>query len=139
MKKKKQNKTTDAKTDVKLAKVDSADVEVAKSPTYSDEEIKLFLEECGKKPNFKQADLRVALAKDADELTYKDIRVLYDKAGQLSDEERFKFRHVLTFEGLTESEAVRYTRVYPSHHKFDKYFPKKADVDERYNNHFKDN
>lgn len=125
MKKKKQNKTTE--------------VIVADEPTYTEEDIKLFLEECGKKPSFKQADLREALAKEPSELVYKDIRVLFDKAGQLSDEERFKFRNILVYESMTSDEKVRYTRVYPSSHKFDKYFPKKDDVEKQYENHFLDN
>ncbi len=109
---------------------------IAKSPTYSKKEIKEFLEECGVKPMFTQEDFSLVLNKKADELSYKDIRILFDKAGQLSDEERHKFKYVLIFENLTEREIEKYTRIYPSSDKFNKYFPKKENVEEHYKIHF---
>lgn len=109
---------------------------IAESPTYSDNEVKEFLDECGVKPMFTQKDFAEVLHKEVDELSYKDIRILFDKAGQLSDKERHKFKHILVFENLTKREIEKYSRIYPASFKFSKYFPKKENVEEHYKIHF---
>lgn len=109
---------------------------IAESPVYSDEEINNFLDECGKKPMFKQSDLKIVLEKDAEELTYKDIRILFDKAGQLSDEERHKFKYVLVHENMTDAELIKYSRIYASSEKINKYFPRRENVEKHYKIHF---
>ena len=85
---------------------------------------------------FDQSDFKSVLKKEIDDLTYKDTRILFDKAGQLSDEERYKFRNVLVYENLTNQEMERYTRIYPASEKFNKYFPKRDKVEEHYKIYF---
>ena len=108
----------------------------ANSPSYSDKDIELFLKECGTRPKFTQKEFKEVLDKNPDKLTYKDIRILFSKMGQLSDKERYKFRHILILENLTLTESERYTRIYPASSKFDKYFPKAENVEEHYKIHF---
>lgn len=109
---------------------------IAKSPEYSEEDIELFLKECGQKPMFTQKDFSGVLEKEVQDLTYKDTRILFDKVGQLSDRERHKFKHILVYENLTKGEMEKYVRIYPSSDKFNKYFPKKDKVEEHYKKHF---
>lgn len=108
----------------------------AKSPVYTNEEIEEFLEECGKRPMFTQTDFRTVLKKSVKNLSYKDVRILFEKVGQLSDKERQKFKHVLVLENLTKEETDKYNKIYPSSAKFNKYFPKKENVEEHYKIHF---
>ena len=96
------------------------------SPEFSDEDIKKFQDECGKKPQFTIAEFNEVLKKPAEEFSYKDIRILMSKAGWLSDDERVRFKSILIAENLTDDEHERYGRIYPSPHMFYKYFPKKV-------------
>lgn len=108
----------------------------AKSSNFTEKEIEDFLKECGKKPMFTQQDFITVLGKNIEDLTYKDVRILFEKIGQLSDEERQKFKYVLVFENLTDYEKERYSKIYPSSAKFDKYFPELEKVEEHYKIHF---
>ena len=91
---------------------------------FTEKEIGEFLKECGKKPQFSIEQFNEALAKNPDELTYRDNRILINKAGWLSDDERKKFKKVLAFENLTPEEEERYKKIYPNTIRFDALFPK---------------
>ena len=92
-------------------------------PEYTSQEIKEFLVECGKKPSFTINEFKEVLTKKVDDLTYKDKRILVSKVGWLNDEERMKFKSVLTIDKITFEEVERYTKIYPNPLKFNKYFP----------------
>lgn len=92
---------------------------------YSEDEIAAFQEECGNRP-FTLTEFSEVLKKAVDELTYKDLRILISKVGQLSDDERKKYESVLFLENLTDKEVVRYRRIYPTNNMFDRYFKSKG-------------
>lgn len=86
-----------------------------------------------------KAEFYEALKKDPSEFTDTDTRALIKRMGFLSDEERYKYRTILVVENLTDAEKERYHRIYPERTgggKFNVYFPKLADVDEHYADHF---
>lgn len=108
---------------------------------FTQEEIAAFLAECGAKPNFTVQDLTDVIPKNIEDLTYKDIRILFAKMGLLSDTERYKFRHILVFENMTSEEIKKYQTIYPPNreegdNRFDWYFPTADKVEENYAKHF---
>ena len=120
-------KSTKKKKSKKFDKVETFTKEkiVIEDKVYSDEEIKAFQDECGRK-SFSLSEFREVLEKEVHELSYKDVRVLISKMGQLSDEEREKYASVLFLENLTEEEVNRYRRIYPTNNMFDRYFKSKG-------------
>jgi len=109
---------------------------LGESPKFSEEEIEIFLEECGKKPLFTLKEFSATITKSPSDLTYKDTRIIISKMGWLDDEERYKFRHILVLENLTEEENTKYMRIYPNHQIFCRYFPTKDNVEEHYKTNF---
>ncbi len=76
-----------------------------------------------------------ALEKDPEDLDETEVRALFYRMAYLSDDERFKFRHILVRENLTEAEEDRFRKLFPNQ-KFDKYFPFKDKVEEHYEKNF---
>jgi len=100
---------------------------IAEARTFTDEQIAKFQEECGKRPTFTIADFKNTILKPCEELTYKDVRIIINKVGWLSDDEKKKFRSILFEENLTKEELEKYTNLYGNGHQFKKYFHKKDD------------
>jgi hypothetical protein len=63
------------------------------------------------------------------------VRALIKRVAQLSDEERYKFRHVLVRENLTDVEMKQARASFPKEW-FALYFPFKAAVEQHYVNNF---
>jgi hypothetical protein len=76
-------------------------------------------------------EFREALTMQPDELQDIHVRALIKRVAQLSDDERYKFRHVLVRENLTEAE-MKQARASFSVQWFQMYFPFKADVEQHY-------
>lgn len=80
-----------------------------------------------------------AIKKELDEFDDVDTRALIKRMGFLTDNERYKYRYLLTVENLTNEEIDRYEHIYPERTGgglFHKYFPKEEDVDDHYKTNF---
>ncbi len=64
------------------------------------------------------------LTLDPDSLTEAQIRAMIACAGMLADDERFRFRHVLVRENLTDEEIANWANL----QLLDRYFPPAASV-----------
>ena len=121
------------KKNKKKLKVEQSEVKaveeavIAEAREYTDEQIAKFQEECGERPTFTIADFKATILKPCEELTYKDIRIIINKVGWLSDDEKKKFRSILFEENLTKEELEKYTNLYGNGHQFKKYFHEKDD------------
>jgi len=124
------------KTDETLIESDEVSVIVAESREYTEGEIEAFLEECGKRPLFTLGEFAKTITKPVADLSYKDVRIVISKMGWLSDKERYRLRHILVLENLTEEENKKYMRIYPNHQIFCRYFPDKENVEEHYKTNF---
>jgi hypothetical protein len=80
-------------------------------------------------------EFREALTMQPDELQDVHVRALIKRVAQLSDEERYKFRHVLVRENLTDVEMKQARASFPKEW-FSLYFPFKAAVEQHYVNNF---
>lgn len=70
-----------------------------------------------------------------DQLEDVHVRALIKRVAMLDDEERYKFRHVLTRENLSKDEMQR-ARASFSPQWFEKYFPFEKDVETHYARNF---
>jgi hypothetical protein len=76
-----------------------------------------------------------ALTMDPKKLQDIHVRALIKRVEQLSDEERYKFRHILIRENLTPEEEIIARKRYPKEW-FQKYFPYEKAVEIHYQNNF---
>ena len=98
---------------------------------------KEFLESMGDRGL--KSEFYFAIQKDPEDFEDIDLRALIKRMGFLSDDERYKYRHLLVFENLMPEEIVRYQRIYPERTGgglFHKYFPNAADVEAHYKTNF---
>ena len=97
---------------------------------------KKFQEEIAKKsPLSLKVLFYRAAKKDPSKLTKEDTKAIIHRMHYLSDEERYKFRYVLVVENLDEEQEERFRRLFTPE-KFNKYFPKLANVDAHYATNF---
>jgi hypothetical protein len=80
-------------------------------------------------------EFKEALTMQLDELQDVHVRALIKRVAQLSDEERYKFRHLLVRENLTDEEMKQARSSFPKEW-FALYFPFKDAVDQHYVNNF---
>ena len=76
-----------------------------------------------------------AIKKEPDEFEEIDTRALFKRMGFLSDDERYKYRHILVYENMLDREIARYHNIYPERTGgglFHKYFPMREDVEAHY-------
>ena len=112
-------------------------VKLWESPKYTKKDIKEFKKEIARKPDeVKLWELSIIFKKEVKDLSDLEKEIIIYKMGYLSDSERYKFRHILVIENLSEKEKVRYTRIYPNQVLFERYFPTKDNVEEHYKLYF---